>query len=86
MIDAEFGSLKFLKLNNRCVSKSFNYSAELVPHKKLGIEFEVISKKWEKDSCIMENALKSSEWCKIWVFQIAKIEIKTGRPNNLAVL
>ena len=34
----------------------------------------------------MQNALKPNEWCKIWVFQIVKIEKKTWVPKNSAVL
>ena len=41
---------------------------------------------WEKHSWIMQNALKSNEWQRIWVFSTLKIEIQKDEPNNSANL
>ena len=30
----------------------------------------------------MQNAFKSNEWLKIWVYKTFKIEIQKGEPNN----
>ena len=30
----------------------------------------------------MQNALKSNEWRKVWVYKTFKIEIQNGVPNN----
>ena len=35
---------------------------------------------------MMQNALKSNEWRKVWVNKTFKIEIQKGGPNNSEIL
>ena len=62
---------------------------ELVPPKKLGppiFNLWKVEKVWEKYSWIMQNALKSNKWQRIWDLKTFKIEIQKGGPNNSALL
>ena len=45
-----------------------------------------ITKACERYSWIMQNALKSYEWLRIWVHKTFKTQIQKGGPNNLEFL
>ena len=85
MNDNEFGSTKLLKLkyrkeegnNSEFLQNWFRQEIRSPPHL-----FLEILRVWEQYSWIMQNALKSNEWQRIWVCKTFKIEIQKGGPNN----
>ena len=87
MNDGEIESVKLLKLKYRKgdqIIQTFwkiGYTQSLGPL-SLICRFVEISRLWEKYYRIIQNALKSKEWEKIWDNKTFKIEIQKAGPNN----
>ena len=76
----EFRSFKLLKLKHRRGDQIIQTICRIgSPQKKVPLWFAEISEIWQKVLWIIQNALKSNEWQRIWVLKSFKIGIQKGR-------